>query len=124
MTDTNINERFMVLFVGEYRQDISPMALKESIADIFNVSIMRIDKLFCGRPVVIKNDLGQKEAITYRDALLELGGVSWIEPMPPFYRKYSDRRKGNRTRRSVRKERSSNEERRGSVKRGRRYKDR
>jgi len=136
MTNETQAERFMVLFVGEVRNGITPATLKDAMAKAFNVNLERINKLFCGRPVVIKNNLDEQTAQHYCDTLKKTGAVSWIEPMPPFYRKYQDRRKGPRSRRGTFVERSTNQERRGKErsdeepeipdkpkKRGRRYRD-
>ncbi len=121
-------EYYMVLFIGEARNGISSSALKQSMVKTFKISIARIDKLFVGRPVIIKNNVEQGIAQQYRDILKELGAVCWIEPMPSFYRQYVDRRKNRRTRRSgMRNERRSGsrtrmgEDRRAV--RGRRYHD-
>lgn len=125
---TSTHSLYMVLFIGEVRHGINPGVLKRSMADNFNVSIARIDKLFTGRPEIIKNNINKELADKYSKVLKELGAVSWIETMPPFYGKYIDRRKNNRTRRSsVAKnekrigKRSSGSDRRSRS--GRRYHD-
>ena len=100
MTEQNNTEKYIVLFIGEIRNGISGQRLKDRLSKTFNVSILRIEKLFTGRPVVIKNGLSEPVARKYCDTLKSLGAVSWIEPMPPFYRKYVDRRKNSRTRRN------------------------
>ncbi|MCB1755382.1 MAG: hypothetical protein KDJ38_07660 [Gammaproteobacteria bacterium] len=130
MTDNETSSNYMVLFIGEIRHGISPSTLKQRMASTFNVSIARIERLFTGRPEIIKNNVNEATAQRYCDALKSLGAVSWIEPMPPFYRKYVDRRKNSRTRRSSS---TSNERRNGPrsrmgtdrrERRGRRYHDR
>ncbi len=119
----------MVLFIGEIRNGINLGTLKGEMAQKFNVSIARIDKLFTGRPEIIKNNISEELARKYSEALKELGAVSWVEPMPPFYGKYIDRRKNNRTRRSgvAKKERRLGNRSRGTDDRrarsGRRYHD-
>lgn len=129
MPDQN-TDKFIVLFIGEIRHGVTADNLKSQLAKAFNVSIMRIEKLFTGRPVVIKNGVSEELAQKYCDTLKSMGAVSWIEPMPPFYRKYVDRRKNSRTRRSgnaSRERRSGARTRMGSdrrLKAGRRYHDR
>lgn len=100
MSAASTTSLYMVLFIGEIRYGVKSGQLKDSIAKKFNVSVARIDKLFTGRPEIIKNNINQELAEKYCEVLKELGAVSWVEPMPPFYGKYVDRRKNNRTRRS------------------------
>ncbi len=117
----------MVLFLGELREGIDRQKLKSDMAETFHVSPAKIESLFTGRPQVIKNDLSEAEANLYRDTLKSLGAVSWVEPVPPFYGKYTDRRKNSRNRRGDDERRSDNrlnklsQERRKSG--GRRYHD-
>ena len=99
-TTTKTNSLYMVLFIGEIRNNIKPGRLKSAMATTFNVSVARIEKLFTGRPEIIKNNIDKELAEKYCEAMKKLGAVSWVEPMPPFYGKYVDRRKNNRTRRS------------------------
>ncbi|HBR96524.1 MAG TPA: hypothetical protein DD979_03995 [Gammaproteobacteria bacterium] len=130
MAEVHENTPYMVLFIGEVRHGICAATLKRTMATTFNVSLLRIEKLFTGRPEIIKNNLSQAVALRYCDALKTMGAVSWVEPMPPFYRKYVDRRKNVRTRRS----RNGTRERRGGMRgqlssdrrarQGRRYHDR
>lgn len=119
---------YMVLFIGENRYGIKPGALRDSMAKKFNVSVARIDKLCTGRPEIIKNNVDKALAEKYCAVLQGLGAVSWVEPMPPFYGKYVDRRKNNRTRRSsvAKNERRLGNRSSGSDRRdrsGRRYHD-
>lgn len=121
LPSANSKSLFIVLFIGEVRYGINPGSLKSSMAKSFNVSIARIDKLFTGRPEIIKNNIDKELAEKYCVTLKELGAVSWIEPMPPFYGKYIDRRKNNRTRRSsiAKNERRAGNRSSGSDRRGR-----
>ncbi|MDO6460108.1 hypothetical protein Q4485_05335 [Granulosicoccaceae sp. 1_MG-2023] len=92
---------YMVLFIGEVRHGITADTLKHRLATRFNVRRERIERLFDGRPQIIKRDIPEATAQKYCDAVKELGGVSWIEPVPPFYGRYVDRRKNPRNRRSA-----------------------
>lgn len=129
MTERNENSNYMVLFIGEVRNGDSVDRLKQTLSKTFNVSIMRIERLFTGRPEVVKNNVPEELAQKYCDTLKAMGAVSWIEPMPPFYRKYVDRRKNSRTRRSgtsARERRSGARTRMGvdrRLKTGRRFHD-
>lgn len=90
----------MVLFIGEIRAGVTLEGLKSDLAQAFGVNLARIEKLFTGRPEIIRNNLDEATAKRYSEVLKTFGAVCWVEPMPPFYRKYVDRRKNTRNRRT------------------------
>jgi hypothetical protein len=130
MTDTSQDRLYMVLFIGEARHGMTAERLKHNLAVRFRVRRERIERLFDGRPQIIKRDISKALAQTYCDAVKAEGGVSWIEPVPAYYGKYVDRRKNTRNRRSRSDEnerRSGPRSRMGADRRcvaGRRYHDR
>ena len=100
MSASDDDKLYMVLFIGEVRHGVTADRLKHKLATRFKVNRGRIEKLFDGRPQIIKRDVPKAVAEKYCDAVKELGGVSWVEPVPPFYGKYVDRRRNTRNRRS------------------------
>ena len=130
MTETVKDALYMVLFIGEVRHGITAERLKHNLATRFKVNRGRIERLFDGRPQIIKRDIPKALADKYCDAVKQAGGVSWVEPVPPYYGKYVDRRRNTRNRRS----RSDTDDRRSGArlstgmdrrrKAGRRYHDR
>jgi len=84
--------QYRVLFIADERDGVDIPALKKNLSKIFELSADAIDTLFTGLPVVIKNTLDQNTAMNFRTAIVESGGVSWIEEITSGQEEYRDRR--------------------------------
>jgi hypothetical protein len=77
--------RFDIQFSGELAEGADPCATRERLRDLFKLSPETVERLFSGRPVVIKRDLDEVAAARYRAAFSEVGAVLRLTPLtlPP-----------------------------------------
>ena len=75
-------KRFRVLFRGEIAPGSEPAAVKAKLAGLFKTDVANIEKLFVGKPVVIKKDIDEQTAAKYRQALEKCGAVAIVQEMP------------------------------------------
>lgn len=69
------DERFEVVFRGDIVAGQSLVEVKQRLADLFKVNAERIDKMFSGRPVVVKRDLDKSTAERYQSSLINAGAL-------------------------------------------------
>jgi uncharacterized RDD family membrane protein YckC len=73
-----LNEDYEVLFSGEVYRGADRVVVKRNLALLFNEDPAKIEQLFTGRTVVLKNGLNRKTAERYQVALAKAGAVSKI----------------------------------------------
>ncbi len=76
-------ERFVVLFIPETIGNVTIPQLKQNIKKLFHMSDEKVAALFVGKPVVIKSDVDEDTALTYKRSIERCGGSCWIEPLDP-----------------------------------------
>lgn len=69
---------FSVIFRGEVLDGREPAQVRASLAELFSLPAERIDRLFGGRPVVLKRGLKRGEAVKFRSALAKAGAVAML----------------------------------------------
>lgn len=69
------DERFEVVFRGDVVAGLPVMEVKQRLAQLFNADAERIDKMFFGRPVVVKRNLDRETAEHYQSSLLKAGAL-------------------------------------------------
>lgn len=73
-----LGEDYEVLFSGEVYRGADRVVVKRNLALLFNEKPGKIEQLFTGRTVVLKNGLSQKAAERYQVALAKAGAVCKI----------------------------------------------
>jgi hypothetical protein len=72
--------RYDIQFAGELLDGADSGAARERLRDLFKLSPQALDRLFSGRPAVIKRDLDAAGAARYRAAFREAGALLHIVP--------------------------------------------
>ncbi len=73
-----LSEDYEVLFSGEVYRGADRVVVKRNLALLFNEDPLKIEQLFTGRSVVLKNGLDKKSAEQYQVALAKAGAVCKI----------------------------------------------
>lgn len=67
--------RYDIQFSGELAEGTDAAVARERLRDLFKLSPDALDRLFSGRPAVIKRDLDEAGAARYRAAFREAGAL-------------------------------------------------
>lgn len=70
--------KFQIVFEGEIRAGQELSGVKQRLAALFRVDVPKIEALFCGHPVVIKNVNELGKGMKYVAALREAGVIARI----------------------------------------------
>jgi hypothetical protein len=73
-------ERFDILFSGQLIQGRDPDSVRQQVGRLFKASPEQLERLFCGRPVVIKKGVDLEAASRYRLAFRQAGALVDIRP--------------------------------------------
>lgn len=73
-----LSEDYEVIFSGEVYRGADRVVVKRNLALLFNEDPVKIEQLFTGRTVVLKNGLNKKSAEQYQVALAKAGAVCKI----------------------------------------------
>ncbi len=72
---------FQLIFRGECQPGTEISQARNNARALFKASVEQVDRMFSGRPVVIRNRLEQDQAEKYRAVLARHGLVAYVEPM-------------------------------------------
>lgn len=72
--------RFDLVFSGELIDGCDPVRVRRDLERLFRTDASSVERLFTGRPVVIKKDLDEQTAARYRAALQQVGALCRIRP--------------------------------------------
>ena len=72
---------FQLIFRGECQPGTDVQTARNNARTLFKASVEQVDRMFSGRPVVIRNRLEQDQAEKYRSVLARHGMVAYVEPM-------------------------------------------
>ena len=72
-------KRYQVIFRGEIVDGYETAKVKRNLARLFKADVKRIEPLFSGQPVVIKEDLDAQTAETYQKKIKEAGAICVIQ---------------------------------------------
>jgi uncharacterized membrane protein YhaH (DUF805 family) len=75
--------RFKIVFDGALLPGVGITTAKLNLADLFKSEVTAIERLFSGKPVILKRDLSRADAQTYLDALSRTGIDARIEAEQP-----------------------------------------
>lgn len=73
--------RFEIAFSGQLVAGARPEVVKANLAKLFQADAQRIELLFSGRQVVIKNNLDAASAEKYRSVLERAGAIAVVAEM-------------------------------------------
>lgn len=80
---------FQLIFRGECQPGTDIETARNNARALFKASVEQVDRMFSGRPVVIRNRLEQDQAEKYRSVLARHGMIAYVEamaentPVPP-----------------------------------------
>lgn len=74
-------ERYKVVFSGTVREGFSVEAVKTNLAKLFKIDAARVESLFSGNPIVVKQGIDAPTAGRYLAALTDAGAVCEMVPM-------------------------------------------
>ena len=105
------SESYQIVFTGELVNGHDSDAVKSRLAEMFKLDPESIDRIFCGKPVVVKRSLDPEAALVYLNAFTRAGAVARMEFMPAARAESSiaERRKGERRGTSDRRNRLRDE---------------
>ena len=72
---------FQLIFRGECQPGTDIETARNNARTLFKASLEQVERMFSGRPVVIRNRLEQDQAEKYRSVLARHGMVAHVEPM-------------------------------------------
>jgi hypothetical protein len=72
---------YKVVFEGEILPGSNGEDVKRQLATAFGIDAPTLDRLFAGRPVVIKRGIDRETAMKYKNAFAKAGAVCRIEPV-------------------------------------------
>jgi len=78
-----MQRQFRVVFSGRIRDGLKQEHVRAAVAQRLSAGSAQVDRIFCGKRVVLKNGLQEEDARNYVGRLERLGMVVSMEPMPP-----------------------------------------
>lgn len=109
---TASSQLYRIVFNGEVNRGHDVTRVKRNLSALFRTEAEIIDRLFSGRPVVLKQGLEAEVAIRYLSAMSEAGAVSRMEPMSAAAKAttgFIERREAERRREADRRNRLRHE---------------
>lgn len=73
---------FQLIFRGECQPGTDTETARNNARALFKASVEQVDRMFSGRPVVIRNRLEEDQAEKYRAVLARHGMIAYVEAMP------------------------------------------
>lgn len=73
--------KYNVVFKGEILSGMDPEVAKQNFSDTFNITGMKLDAFFSGKPAVLKKNLDKGEGQKFRGQLKRLGLISSLSPL-------------------------------------------
>lgn len=73
---------YQLVFKGECTTGTELGAARANAQTLFKASLDQVDRMFSGKPVVIRNKLDEAQAVKYRQVLHKHGMVAYVERMP------------------------------------------
>ena len=73
-------QSFDIYFLGEMLPDTDPAKVRQGVAKLFKVQEDRVDRLFSGKPLRVKQGVDADVASRYRGAFRDVGALIEIVP--------------------------------------------
>lgn len=74
---------FRITFSGQISPGAHPDLVRTLIANRMKLTPAQVERMFCGKKVILKNNLPEEEAVAFSARLSRLGMLVDILPMPP-----------------------------------------
>lgn len=74
---------YRITFSGQLSPGAHPELVRTLIANRMKLTASQVDRMFCGKKVILKNSLVEEEAVAFAARLSRLGMLVDILPMPP-----------------------------------------
>jgi hypothetical protein len=78
-----LEEHYNVYFAGQVMDGFELNTVRDKLAKVFNADQPTLDKLFCGKPQLIKRDCDKATALKYKRALERAGAIPLIKRAEP-----------------------------------------
>lgn len=88
-------QHYEVLYIDKFTDVAVAEYAKNNLRKLFQLDDKHIQRLSSGEPVVIKKDIDLDEAVKYRQAIAQAGGVAWVQSLNELGL-HQERRKGKR----------------------------
>lgn len=78
-------QSFQIIFEGKIQEGQDLSQVKQRVADLFRISGGDVEKLFCGKTLVVRRNLSEQDALKYQQAFEEAGAICQVireEPEP------------------------------------------
>ena len=76
-----MNQQYEVLYIDKFTDAAKADYARNNLRQAFNLQEHHINRLSTGEPVVIKKKVTYEEALKYRAAVVDAGGVAWVQPL-------------------------------------------
>ena len=73
---------YQIVFSGQLVDGVDPAQAKANLSKLYKTDVSKVEKLFKGKPVVLKKNLGEDAALRYMTALKNAGVICKLEDMP------------------------------------------
>ncbi len=77
------DQHFAVVFSGRLTDGAEPTQVRNNLANLFNVEPAKVERMFTGKPVLVKKDLDEAKAKSYVAALAKAGAIAEIVTNEP-----------------------------------------
>lgn len=77
-----MEQQYRIVFSGEIREGLSPAKVRANVAARLSVGPKQIERIFSGKPVVLKNGVSEAAGLAYGERLNRLGMIVSMETMP------------------------------------------
>jgi hypothetical protein len=78
-----MTEQFNVYFAGKVQEGHAPEDVRQAVGKLFKADEPTLDKLFSGKPQIIKKSCDHATAQKYLQALTQVGAQALIKQVPP-----------------------------------------
>lgn len=75
------DRRYNIVFRGELVSGADPAQVRENLCQLFKMDAERVEKLFVGKPVVVKKNTDQTTAMKMRAMLKKAGAECQMQPV-------------------------------------------
>lgn len=75
------SKHFEVVYIDKFSDSYKAQLARDNLRAVFGLSTQQLDKLACGDPIVIKKEVSLSEASRYRSAVIDAGGIAWVQEL-------------------------------------------
>lgn len=90
-----MEQQYEVLYIDKFTDAAKAEYARENLRATFHLSEQHLDRLATGEPVIIKKNINLDKALRYRQAVVDAGGVAWVQALD-VQGEHWERRQNNR----------------------------